>query len=149
MSINYYQKAIARKIGNTFKLATEEGYEPVEFAHTWLCSDVATRIFEENPIDLAQWAPYQLDSLLIELGEQGRQLTKTDKHFPEEMYWIGYVLTYWGFRDKLSGKELNQCDIVWMINQYDILHTTSVEYAIDAIKEQMNFEKTDEPEKES
>ena len=58
-------------------------------------------------------------------------------------------MTYWGFRDNLSGKELNQCDIVWMINQYDILHTTSVEYAIDTIKEQMNFERNAEPEKDA
>ena len=145
MEVNSYQKAIARKIGSTFKYASECGYDICEFTHAWLESNVCTRIFHENPIDLAQWAPYQLDSLLIELKEQGKSISKSDINLPDEMYWLGYTLTYWGFQDKLTGKELSQCDVVWLINLYDVLHTTSTEYAIDNIKEHF-FQKSEERE---
>ena len=141
MTVNFFQKAIARKIGNTFKLATNEGYDVVEFTHAWLCSEVAERIFQENAIDVAQWANYQLDSLMIELEEKGMTISKSKKSFPDEMYWVGYLLTYWEFMDHVPGKELNSCDVVWLINQYDTLHTTSVEYAISEIKEHMEYEK--------
>ena len=140
MSIDFYQKAIARKIGNTFRMATENEYDIVDFIDKWLSSDVSKRIWEENPIDIAQWAPYQLDSLLIELEENGISLKKSDELFPDEMYWMGYLLTYWGFDEQITGPELKQYDIVWIFNQYDTLHTTSIEYAINSIKEHHEYE---------
>lgn len=74
------------------------------------------------------------------MKKKKESLSISDKSFPEEMYWIGYVLTYWGFEEKLSGKDLDKIDIAWMINQYDTLHTVSVDYAIDAIKEHHELE---------
>lgn len=138
--INFFQKAIARKIGNTFKIATEQGYDVIDFSHRWFCSEVAKRIFDENPADIAQWALYQIDSLVIELEEKGLKLKVSDKQFPAEMYWIGYTLTYWGFSEGINGKQLDSIDITWMINQYDVLHTTSTEYTIEAIKEYFSLE---------
>lgn len=140
---DFYQKAIARKVGNTFRLAAEEGYAPLAFCDYWLHSDVARRLWDENPRDVAEWALYQLESLRLELSENGKQLpTGKGEPFPEEMYWLGYLLTYWGFAEEISGPELaEKYEMDWILSQYDTLHTVSIEYAIETIKAYFEYER--------
>ena len=138
--LDLYQKAIARKVGNTFKLACEDGYDIRTFAYKWLCSDVAKQLWSENPTIIAQWALYQLNSFKMEMEEQNVEIPHSDMTTPDEAYWLGYLLTYWGFQEGLMGEQLAEYSIGWMIDQYDTLHTTSIEYAIDAIKEFHEYE---------
>ena len=52
-------------------------------------------------------------------------------------YWLGYVIMYWKIKEEITDgqffSEFSLSDIYWA---YDILHTQSVDYAIDYIKEE-------------
>ena len=51
-------------------------------------------------------------------------------------YWMGYLLLSWHVQDDISGtKLLETYSLNYMYNNYDVLHTTSIGYAIDMIKE--------------
>lgn len=71
--------------------------------------------------------------------ECGNELPDIDADSPlyeEDMYWFGYILTYWHFLEGISGKEvLETYDVCKVLDEFDVLHTLSVKAAIEKIRE--------------
>jgi hypothetical protein len=56
-------------------------------------------------------------------------------------FWMGYVVMQWVFQEGITGKELFTYDFEEVYWAYDVLHTQSVNYAIDFIKKEYSLEK--------
>ena len=56
-------------------------------------------------------------------------------------YWVGYVLMYWVYKEDITGEALLKYNLTEISESYEALHTQSVNYAIDWIKEEFSLEK--------
>lgn len=71
--------------------------------------------------------------------EYENNLPEIDNDSPlymDDMYWLGYLLTYWSFFDGTSGKDiLKKYNVCKILDEYDVLHTLSVKTALKKIQE--------------
>ena len=113
---DFIEKAVATKIYASylqdFTLYIQEG------------SYIAARIVEELNADGI--------SILPE-SEWQKQIPKTTK---ETAFWIGCVMMYWRFAEGTFPQDILKYDIGEIIDAYDVLHTQSLAYAIDFIKQE-------------
>lgn len=130
--IGITEKAICRKVARTFETAAQEGFHPVDFTIKWLCSDTCRYLYELNCNEIAQSYFYQLNSLKMELNNKNITIEYSKECYPDEMYWAGYLFTYWMFFEKTEGTEIaSKYEIERIISCYDTLHTLSCEVAIN------------------
>ena len=134
--IGAYEKALCRKTASMFKLAGEQGYPVLLFTRTWFSSQAAAGLYGYDFIAIAQWALYQLNSLLLECPEL-KEYKGKEFGYSELMYWAGYILAYWLFADETSWKDISEnYDYEMMLRNYDYLHTLDPNKAILLAKEE-------------
>jgi len=54
----------------------------------------------------------------------------------ETAYWIGYLMLYWRYMEQVTPTSFLKYNFEEIIWAFDVLHTQSVEYAIEIIKEE-------------
>ncbi len=102
--------------------------------------------FEEDHTLFSQGAHCIAGRLLDEIKAGGLTVNAIDDltylHGDEPVaYWMGYVFMYWKIKEHITNGHLfaaySLSDIYWA---YDILHTQSIDYAIDYIKSEYKLE---------
>ena len=102
-----------------------------------------TDVFEEFMDLMGVYS--QADTYIYHCFEEEFKTPVKEKNYDDELmymydsdvaYWMGYLLLSWHVQDDISGtKLLETYSLNYMYNNYDVLHTTSIGYAIDMIKE--------------
>lgn len=134
--IGYEEKALCRKIADTFEIASKHLVYPPDFIEKWLMSETAVKIYEKDFNEIAQSPLYIYNSLIKEkriemLNEQ------TVEEYPMVMYWTGYMLTYMGFLCEIAPEHLwKKYDVIRIAEAYETLHTVSIQRAIEEINEE-------------
>ncbi len=81
--------------------------------------------------------------LLEEIEKQGKTVSEledidmTDADAPTA-YWLGYLFMYWKLSRKPDSNVFKKYDLKEIYWDYDVLHTTDIDYAIDSIIDKGN-----------
>jgi len=136
--LNFEEKMICRKVGHIFEMA-DANYQSVPFARCWLASENVVRLMNYDFNDVAQSPLY-----LFELFEEENDLsniTNNPYRMDDVMFWFGYILTWLIYDDRIQPSELERkYDISSIFKNYETLHTTSNEYAVDLIRREYQLQ---------
>ena len=135
--LGFFDLKLSEKIGLVFEIAVvEKGYDPYDFAVKWCVSETCENVFDWDETLVSQSRYYILQIFEKEYENDLPQKNEKGYLYADNMFWFGYIITYWHFLEGISGKEIvenfNVCKI---IDEYDVLHTVSVKLAIELIKE--------------
>lgn len=127
--IGYEEKALCRKIADMFEIAGHNKCDPSDIIKKWLQSDTSQKIFNRDFNEIAQSPLYIYNSLLRE-----GNIISCEKEYADLLYWVGYILTYIGFKRELEPKKVfEQYDVIGFAGAYDTLHTLSPKVAFEEV----------------
>lgn len=133
----FFNLKLAEKLGKVLAMAAaEKKYNRYELIRKWLLSETYA-----DTVDLAvhlcsQARGYILSEFEAEYKDNLPSIDEDSIYYEDDLYWFGYIMAYWYFLDGTTGKEIvDKYDIDHILDHYDILHTISVQHAIDKIKE--------------
>lgn len=136
--------SIVRAFSRMCEYAMESKYEIVSFFKNLLNSDYFQN-FDSDYTIFSQGSSYMLHKFIEEMDLKEIKIDKIPLeeekniiYYKEASYWMGYVFMTWKIVDKLPKGYLLKYNIKDLVYGYDVLHTTSVSYSIDMIKE--NYE---------
>ena len=123
-----YETIICQKIAKIFEECSDN---VVIFVKEWLNSSVNKLIINMNPAIISQSPNYIKDAFYDEVGT----LPSTKESLnPDNMYWLGYILTYIQYNYKVNGESLwENYDIIGALSSADVLHTLSNKTASETI----------------
>lgn len=140
--LDFSEKGICRKVANTFVYAARQKFHPVEFTAEWLQSDTFQLLLDMNLCEICQSYVYQFNSFMMEIKKKGIVVNELEGDYEDLMHWAGYFFSYWGYYDKITGKEIAEnYDIKRVLSCYDTLHTVSCEVAIAYVKQDFSVKK--------
>ena len=126
--VGYEEKALCRKIANTFEFAGDKKVFPPDFIKAWLQSDTAYRIYTKDFNEIAQSPVYIFNSFMLESDFN----VKTEDNYDDILYWVGYMVTYMEFLFELSPADLwSKYDLIGFASAYDTLHTLTTKRAAE------------------
>ena len=121
-------------------------FDVYDFFQKALTTKTFDRYFDDMTV-YTQADTYIIDTIVEELKEKGVTIQPKKYNmkdlgiFSDASYWAGYLFLSWRREEGIPGIEIvTNYDIQRIINAYPTLHTTSIEYAIDEIKEEMKLE---------
>ena len=122
--------------------------DPVDFLYKVL----DTEIFANYPEDYTLYGQSSsciAGRMLEEMEAKG--VSVKDIENPEYIvldtdaaFWMGYVVMSWVFSEGVTGEDLKEYDFDAFYWGYDVLHTQSVKYAIDVVKEEYRRKERDQ-----
>lgn len=135
--IDFFELKLSEKIGKMFAIAvTERKYNPYEFTVKWCISESCERIFDFDETLASQGRYYILGTFEDEIKNDLPDKCEKADLYADNMYWFGYIITYWHFLEGISGKDIViNYDVCKILDEFDVLHTVSVKRAIEMIKE--------------
>lgn len=126
------KQCLCRKVGKLFEYAAQQHCHEITFCKQFLTSKTCKRLLAMDETLVSQSYLY----LWHDIEKEFPVSHNNETAFPDAMYWAGYLFMYWCFLEKISGKELiNEYDIRWILENYEIFHTLSTRTAIREIKE--------------
>jgi len=135
--MDFFNLMLSEKLGKVLaKAVSEKKYNRYELIEKWLLSKTYA-----DTVDLAvhlcsQARGYILSEFEREYSDNLPSIDENSIYYANDLYWFGYITSYWFFLDGTTGKEIvtkyNICNI---LDSYDILHTIGVKHAIDKIRE--------------
>ena len=129
--IDFEEKAVCRLVARMFEIANKN---VILFPLVWLQSALNELVIKQQPAVISQSPLYLLESLEDEI--HGLVPSKEEPYPSEEMFWLGYILTYTQFDKGLSGKILAaEYDVKRFLANYETLHTLSSQMASDILVE--------------
>lgn len=135
--MDFFELKLIEKIGNVFVCAMrEKKYNRYQFIKKWCSSDTCQSISEFDETLCSQAKSYILRTFEKEYESNLPEIDNDSPLYEDDMYWFGYLLTYWHFLDGTSGKDvLKEYDVCKILDEYDVLHTLSIKAAIEKIRE--------------
>lgn len=135
--MDFFELKLIEKIANVFACAMrEKKYNRYQFIEKWCSSDTCQSVFEFDETLCSQAKSYILRTFEKEYESNLPEKDNDSPLYEDDMYWFGYLLTYWYFLDGTSGKGvLKEYDVCKILDEYDVLHTLSIEAAIEKIRE--------------
>lgn len=135
--VDFIELKLIEKIANIFAYAMKEKkYNRYHFLKKWCLSDTYQSILDFDETLCSQAKTYILRMFEKEYEGKLPDIDSDSPLYEDDMYWAGYLLTYWFFVDGTSGKSImKQYDVCKMLDEYDVLHTLSVKAAISKIRE--------------
>lgn len=127
--------AITQKIALIFEIAGKRRNNPYYFIMNFIVSKTYDNLFTLLPGEIEQSPLCEYKMFLREMEEKHKIIPFLDKEIEYDyMFWMGYLLTYWGYLKKIHPAQLiKKYDIVKMIGAYETLHTLKIETAIELI----------------
>ncbi len=135
--MDFFELKLIEKIGTVFEIAMRDRkYNRYQFIKKWCASDTCEAVFKFDETLCSQARTYILRMFEKECGNELPDIDADSPLYEEDMYWFGYILTYWHFLEGISGKEvLETYDVCKVLDEFDVLHTLSVKAAIEKIRE--------------
>lgn len=127
--------AITQKIALIFEIAGKQRNNPYYFIMNFIASKTYDNLFTLLPGEIEQSPLCEYKLFLREMEEKHKIIPFLDKTIEYDyMFWMGYLLTYWGYLKKVHPAQLiKKYDIVKMIGAYETLHTLKIETAVELI----------------
>lgn len=132
---------IIKSFSRMCEYAMDCKYEIVSF-FTNIVNTSLFQNYEKMFTIFSQSKSYILDKFIEELKSKNKSINKMSKleeknilYYKEASYWLGFVFMTWKIVDKLPKSYLLKYNIKDLVYGYDVLHTTSVSYSIDMIKQ--------------
>lgn len=140
--MEFIELKLIEKIGNVFASAmTERKYNRYQFIKQWCASDTCQSVSEFDETLCSQAKSYILRTFEKECESNLPEIDNDSPLYEEDMFWFGYLLTYWHFLDGTSGKDVvKEYDVCKILDGYDVLHTLSIKVAIEKIREDDRIE---------
>lgn len=128
---------LAEKIGKVLAMAVaEKKYNRYELIKKWLLSKTYADTIDFAVHLCSQAKSYILSEFEKEYSNNLPSIDEDSPYYEDDLYWFGYIMAYWYFLDGTTGQEIvDKIDINNVLDNYEILHTISVQHAIDKIKE--------------
>ena len=140
----FFENSIKNKLGSVIENAIYEKYEFNSFIFNFFNSDLMARFYDDCTI-FSQGNKYILALYNEEMNSKGYPIFKVKDIEYEHIapaFWIGYLFAEWYYKEGTTGAEiLDRYDFNSIYNSYDMLHTQTVSYAIDWIKNEYNMER--------
>ena len=135
--MDFFNLMLAEKIGKVLSLAvSDKKYNRYELIEKWLYSDTYEDTVNLDVHLCSQARGYILSEFESEYSECLPSHDDESIYYADDLYWFGYITTYWFFLEGITGKEIvNSYNIYNILDSYDTLHTLSVQHAIEKIKE--------------
>lgn len=127
--------ALTQKMAMIFEIAGKQQNNPYVFTMEFISSKTYDDLFTFLPGEIEQSPLCEYKMFLKEMDEKHIQIPSLDKKIEYDfMFWLGYLLTYWGYLKKIHPEKIiKRYDIEKMIGAYETLHTLKTEAAIDFI----------------
>lgn len=144
--LEWSDRAICKSLGRACQRALwTHHYDPKDFFPK-LLNSVMFDNYEIDGTVYSQSPEYILDELVEELENKGESIQKLDDSsyllepdcidsYSNDMYWMGYLFQYWKMSRDVTGEEILKYDIDLIFENADVLHTQSINYALDIIEE--------------
>lgn len=111
-------------------------YNRYQFIPKWCSSETFQSILDFDETLCSQAKSYILRMFEKEYEDNLPDIDSDSPVYDDDMYWIGYLLTYWCFEENVSGKDIiEQYDVCKILDEFDVLHTLSIKSAIIKIRE--------------
>lgn len=122
------QHSLSQTVGRIF-VEAEKRYPLLEFAYLFINTDLFGIYFEDYTI-FSQSRRYVLQLFEEELAKKNQPITRTGQTQCDSdvAYWMGYLLSEWSQGHGLDMSLVTREHLQWLYNNYDVLHTQSVEY---------------------
>lgn len=144
--MEFIELKLIEKIADIFARAMRERkYNRYQFLEKWCASETCQAVFDFDETLCSQAKSYILRTFEKEYENNLPDIDEDSPLYEDDMYWMGYVITYWYFMEELEGIEeskritgkqmLKEYDMCKALDEYDVLHTISVKAAIRKIKE--------------
>lgn len=135
--MEFFNLMLAEKIGKVLAMAvTEKKYNRYELVKKWLLSKTYADTIDFAVHLCSQAKSYILSEFEKEYSNNLPSIDEDSPYYEDDLYWFGYIMAYWYFLDGTTGQEIvDKIDINNVLDNYEILHTISVQHAIDKIKE--------------
>lgn len=119
----------------------DKKYNRYQFARKWCESNICKAVADFDETLCSQAKSYILRMFEAECNGNLPDIDNDSYWYQEDMYWLGYLITYWSFFDGTSGLDIaRKYDICKILDEYDALHTLSLKSAIDKIQEDDRLE---------
>ena len=121
-----------RAVNTRYKLSI------VDFIYEFLKSDIA-RTYQYDYTLYSQGDRCIAGKILDALNKDNIKPVDDDTTLADEevAYWLGYLIMSWIYEDDCEPADLLKYDWERIYWGYDVLHTTSIKYTIEIIKEDM------------
>lgn len=135
--MEFFNLMLAEKIGKVLAMAVaEKKYNRYELIKKWLLSKTYADTIDFAVHLCSQAKSYILSEFEKEYSNNLPSIDEDSPYYEDDLYWFGYIMAYWYFLDGTTGQEIvDKIDINNVLDNYEILHTISVQHAIDKIKE--------------
>lgn len=135
--MEFFKLKLIEKVGKVFASAMQgPKYDRYQFAEKWCASETCKAISEFDETLCSQAKSYILRIFETECDKNLPKCDLDSVFYEADMYWLGYLLTYWQFAYDISGKEiLKKYNIRKTLDEYDTLHTLELRAAIKKIQE--------------
>lgn len=136
--------AIAQKIALIFEIAGKQQNNPYFFTMKFIASKTYDNLFTFLPGEIEQSPLCEYKMFIKEMEEKHIKIPLLNKVIEYDyMFWIGYLLTYWGYLKKIHPAQIiKKYDVVKMIGAYETLHTLKIETAIELITHEYCIERS-------
>lgn len=135
--MEFIELKLIEKIGNVFANAmTKRKYNRYQFIKMWCSSDTFQSLLDFDETLCSQAKSYILRSFEKEFAGRLPSIDNDSPLYEDDMYWFGYLISYWYFWDGTTGKSIaQQYNISKVLDEYEVLHTLSVVASIKKIRE--------------
>lgn len=129
-----FELTLARKIGDVLRILNQEyHFDSLELVADFTVSRLFQQIMDWD-VSIVSQGKYYIAQLFVE-EYQEKLPVKCGYDDSEALYWYGYLLTRWCQIEQTTGKEIyEQYNVRSILQAYDVLHTLSIENAIEHIK---------------
>ena len=140
--MDFCELKLSEKIGDVFSIAMRDRkYNRYQFLNKWCNSETCEAVFDFDETLVSQARSYILRVFEKEFEDNLPELDEDSSIYEDDLYWIGYLITYWHFYEGISGKEIwGKYDICRSLDSFDVLHSMSIKTAIEKIKEDDCYE---------
>lgn len=138
-----FEDAMKNKLGSIVEQSVYEKYEFRSFIINFFHSDLMKRFYEDCTV-FSQGHKYILALYKEEMNEKGISVSYEDEirhEMAAPAFWIGYLFAAWYYMEGITGNEiLEMYDFDDIYDSYDMLHTQSIPYAVNWIKNEFRKE---------
>lgn len=140
MEMLFFELKLSEKVGKVLERAAQKIHaDPRELLRTWWDTKLAGDVLAFDAATAAQSAAYILELFEEELDAKHITLKGAQKAWNtgDLLYWAGYVTTYMALYKDIPAERLNQYDLGWLCDNYEVLHTLGVKQVIEELEERV------------
>lgn len=132
--LGFFDLSLANKVGYVLGiLNTKYNFDAYEIIERFTSSNLFEHIIDWDVAVVSQ-SKYYIADLFLEEFEKDLPM-KNSINNSDALFWYGYLITRWCIQEQIYGKDISEnYNIISILQSYDVLHSLSIDNAIDHIK---------------